>query len=161
MASYCDSRILSSVNRVLSCYPTLPSRLKDKQLEVLQSVLEGNDTFAVLPTGYGKSLIYYLLPLVQNDLHPTAADSPALVVVSPLTQLIESQMQTLRNLGLGCLSLSATMIPDGKLENKVSHLFTSPEAILCSGWRDKIQSSVVSEGIVAAVIDEVHCVTEW
>ena len=42
--------------------------LKEKQLEALESFIGGNDTFISLPTGYGKSLIYAILPLVFDKI---------------------------------------------------------------------------------------------
>ena len=51
-------------------YPKLSSlTLKEKQAEVLQSLLGHNDTLAVLPTGYGKSLIFALYPLLLDEVH--------------------------------------------------------------------------------------------
>ena len=43
--------------------------LKEEQTEILSAVLEGKDVFAQLPTGYGKSLIYTLIPLLLDELH--------------------------------------------------------------------------------------------
>ena len=40
--------------------------LKEKQIEVIENIIAGNDTFAMLPTGFGKSVCYILPPLIQN-----------------------------------------------------------------------------------------------
>lgn len=44
-------------------------KLKTEQIETISAVLEGKDVFAQLPTGYGKSLIYTLLPLLMDEIH--------------------------------------------------------------------------------------------
>lgn len=67
------------------------SGLKSLQEEVVVSFVTGHDVFAILPTGYGKSLCYFCLPEVFDLL-----DSPPLpsiiIVVSPLTAIIEDQV---------------------------------------------------------------------
>ena len=45
--------------------------LKDKQMEAVKAFVSGNDVFVCLPTGYGKSVIYAVLPLVFNKLKGT------------------------------------------------------------------------------------------
>lgn len=67
--------------------------LRDLQLEVIKGVVSGQDVFAVLPTGYGKSLCYACLPAVFDSLHqPT---KPSIVcVVTPLTAIIQDQVSS-------------------------------------------------------------------
>ncbi len=69
------------------------STLKELQLKVVLSVVTGHDVFAVLPTGYGKSLCYGCLPLVFDSLHKQATSIVA--VVTPLTAIIEDQVALL------------------------------------------------------------------
>ena len=67
--------------------------LKEKQYEVLKLlVVEQKDVLAVLPTGYGKSLIYYLLPPVCNFMNcggMSNAQHPSVLIISPLNALIQ------------------------------------------------------------------------
>ena len=64
--------------------------LKDLQRSVIVSFINGNDIFAVLPTGYGKSLCFACLPLVFDILfHPQEA---SIIVVTPLTAIMEGQV---------------------------------------------------------------------
>ena len=60
--------------------------LKDKQMDVIISVVKGEDVFGVLPTGYGKSLCYACLPWVFDNLYPIEKPS-VVIVVSPLTAI--------------------------------------------------------------------------
>jgi len=65
--------------------------VKDLQWKVIFEVMSGRDVFAVLPTGYGKSLCYGCLPLAFDELYKPA--KPSIVcVISPLTAIIEDQV---------------------------------------------------------------------
>lgn len=67
--------------------------LKPKQVLCFENLLDGNDVLAVLPTGFGKSLIYQLLPTFL----PTRSLSNIVIVVTPLNSIIEDQMNVLRS----------------------------------------------------------------
>ena len=68
------------------------------RIEVVLSFLTGNDVFAVLPTGYGKSMCYACLPfLFDNHLALQQGELSIVIVVCPLTAIIEDQV---RRLGL-------------------------------------------------------------
>ena len=60
--------------------------LKDEQMSVITSFVRGNDVFAVLPTGFGKSFCYTCLPLVFYHLL-----QPEVVVVTPFTAIMKDQ----------------------------------------------------------------------
>lgn len=67
--------------------------LKHEQLRVVEEFVQGKDVFAVLPTGYGKSLCYGCLPLVFDRLLKTSSDSRSIVVVvTPLTAIMKDQV---------------------------------------------------------------------
>ena len=61
--------------------------MKEEQLEVLVAFLSGSDVFAVLPTGFGKSLCYVCLPFAFELLGETE-EKPIVMVVTPLTAII-------------------------------------------------------------------------
>ena len=67
-------------------------KLKDQQLNVIVGVLTDHDVFAVLPTGYGKSLCYGCLPLAYDILYQPPEPS-VVAVVTPLTAIIEDQVR--------------------------------------------------------------------
>ena len=64
--------------------------LKAEQMKVVTSVLQGRDVFAVLPTGYGKTLCYAVLPGAFDFLQ--SGGSSIVVVVSPLTAIMKDQV---------------------------------------------------------------------
>ena len=66
------------------------STLREKQKEVLLNILSGNDVFAVLPTGYGKSLCYSCLPKAWDCLLQT--EGCIVIVVTPLLAIIKDQV---------------------------------------------------------------------
>ena len=65
--------------------------LKDRQLEVIVNFLSGNDVFAVLPTGYGKSLCYICLPKAFDYIHQK--EGSIVIVVAPLTAILKDQVR--------------------------------------------------------------------
>ena len=65
--------------------------MKKEQLEVVLAFLSGNDVFAVLPTGFGKSLCYACLPFAFELLGETE-EGPIVVVVTPLTAIMKDQV---------------------------------------------------------------------
>ena len=65
--------------------------MKKLQLEVIVKVIAGVDVFAVLPTGYEKSLCYACLPLLYDQLCSQSHNS-IVVVISPLTAIIDDQV---------------------------------------------------------------------
>ena len=68
--------------------------IKREQLEVVVQFVLGHDVFAVLPTGYGKSLCYQCLPKIFNQLHFNNEQHAAIVVViSPLKAIMKDQVQ--------------------------------------------------------------------
>ena len=74
--------------------------LKVKQVICLQAIYHGRDVVGVLPTGYGKSIIFHLLPSLFlekiNYEHGAAAAHPVVIVVSPLNALIKDQIRRLQ-----------------------------------------------------------------
>ena len=126
--------------------------------------------FVLLPTGFGKSIIYEVLPfLFDHKLGRVDARMRSLViVVSPLISLMADQVGRLRRRGARAAMLSSrcTIIDKNLLatENDLytcSFLFASPEALITSKWREAMDCPKVAERIVAVIIDEAHCVSKW
>ena len=66
-------------------------QLKDLQMQVVVEFVKGHDVFALLPTGYGKSLCYACLPILYDKLYKEVNRS-IVVVVTPLTAIMQDQV---------------------------------------------------------------------
>ena len=144
--------------------------LKTQQREAVKHVWEGKDVFVLLPTGFGKSLIYQVLPFIFDfKLGRMRGPKRSLVVVvSPLISLMADQVASLRRRGVLAAILSSrsshldkSLIATAHDFQTCSFLFGSPEALITSKLREQIDTPAVAERIVAIVIDEAHCVSKW
>ena len=85
----------------LSCLQQEHIVLKDKQLEVLQELYEGNDVCVWFPTGYGKSICYQLLPFMFDykfkRVGAPALEQRVVVVISPLVSMMVDQVSSLQH----------------------------------------------------------------
>jgi ATP-dependent DNA helicase RecQ len=123
------------------------------QRPVVERVLAGNHTLAVMPTGAGKSLCYQLPALCR----PGTA-----LVVSPLIALMHDQIRSADALGIRAASLtSADSDRDKTIERfragELDLLYVAPERATSDGFRQLIDH----ERLALIAIDEAHCVSEW
>lgn len=164
----------ASLAYALSCLKCSDLKLKEKQVEAMKALYEGNDVFLWLPTGYGKSICYQALPflfdykLKRTDL-PSHKHSVC-VVVSPLISLMVDQVTRLRAIGIGSAILSGTRGVDKSLlatEKDIklgafALIFSAPEAIIGGDrWRDIFIEEPLCDQVVALAVDEAHCVYKW
>ena len=87
--------------------------LKVKQYQVLASLLEKRDTVAILPTGYGKSIIFHLFPFVYDHINASTlhyGHGCAVLVITPLNSLISDQTSTLKKRGIEAAVLTTTIM---------------------------------------------------
>ncbi|WP_445738018.1 RecQ family ATP-dependent DNA helicase [Mariniflexile sp.] len=134
------------------------SKFKGLQEGVVESILSGNNTFVIMPTGGGKSLCYQLPALMQEG---TA------IVVSPLIALMKNQVDAIRGLsneeGVAHVlnsSLNKTEIKRVKedIVNGVTKLlYVAPESLTKEENVEFLRSVKVS----FMAIDEAHCISEW
>ena len=129
--------------------------LRPGQAEVIERVLAGQSTLAVMPTGAGKSLCYQL-PAVLSD--------ALTVVISPLIALMKDQCDTLNERGVAAVQLHSALDANRRLENEallargaVRLVFTTPERLADARTQGLLQAQRV--GLL--VVDEAHCIAQW
>ena len=135
--------------------------LKPKQEEAVLAFVGGQDVFVSLPTGFGKTLCFAVLPWTFDQLRGEARKS-IVIVVSPLNALMESQVKTYREKGISAAFVHSSA-EIGSIEEGLCQLvFFSPESLLCKRrWRELLRSPVYRSNLVGVVIDEAHCVEKW
>jgi len=131
------------------------SELRPGQAEIMESVLAGQDTLAVMPTGSGKSLTYQLPSLVLPG--PT-------LVVSPLLALIEDQTVKLKALGVPVARIDSTRTAKERAadleavrEGKIKLVLITPESVCSPTVQDALEGVKFS----LFAVDEAHCVSQW
>lgn len=147
----------AAIDSVLAEIPTISS-LKEEQREALCAFVDGKDVCAFLPTGFGKSLIYQLTPLVVKKTKLLA--NPIVIVVSPLLALMDDQVAEAVKLGITAVKLGDN--EDKVIQGSYQLVFGSPEAwLLNSKWRSMLSSKVYQDNLAGLVVDEVHATYKW
>jgi len=133
-------------------------KFKGLQEQVIHSIIDGHDTFVVMPTGGGKSLCYQLPALMKEG---TA------IVVSPLIALMKNQVDAIRGIsseyGIAHVlnsSLNKTEVNQVKndiLSGITKLLYVAPESLIKEEYIDFLKSQNIS----FVAIDEAHCISEW
>jgi ATP-dependent DNA helicase RecQ len=131
------------------------SSFRPLQEEIIQSVLEGRDTLALLPTGGGKSLTFQVPALINEGL---------CLVITPLISLMQDQVQSLQKRGIRAAAIHSGMFPteiDTVLSNcrygDVKLLYVSPERLVT----DKMREMLRRIRITLIAVDESHCISQW
>ncbi|MCK3683850.1 DNA helicase RecQ [Maribellus sp. YY47] len=133
-------------------------RFKGQQENAIKNVLDGNNTFVLMPTGGGKSLIYQLPALIMDG---TA------IVISPLIALMKNQVDSIRGMNAednvahflnSSLSKAAiTQVKEDVIAGKTKLLYVAPESLT----KEENIEFLKQINISFYAIDEAHCISEW
>jgi ATP-dependent DNA helicase RecQ len=125
------------------------------QEEIIQSVLDGMDTLALLPTGGGKSICFQVPALCKEGL---------CIVVSPLIALMKDQVTNLNKRGIKAVAIFSGLTPaeidiavDNCIYGNTRFLYLSPERLTTDLIRMRLPKMKVS--LIA--VDEAHCISQW
>lgn len=131
---------------------------KGDQEEIIRNLLDGNDTFVLMPTGGGKSLCYQLPSLLMDGVA---------IVISPLIALMKNQVDAMRNYseedGVAHFlnsSLNKSAIDQVKsdiLNGKTKLLYVAPETLT----KEENVEFLRNVKIAFYAVDEAHCISEW
>ena len=128
---------------------------RPNQKEIIDSILEGNNALAVLPTGAGKSLCYQIPSLVSENFS---------IVISPLIALMKNQVDSLNGNGKISAFINSTMnyyeteeVLRDIAYGKTKLLYVAPERLENSEFAERIKKLNPS----FLFVDEAHCISEW
>ncbi|MGM0496733.1 MAG: RecQ family ATP-dependent DNA helicase [Bacteroidota bacterium] len=131
------------------------SDFRPLQEDIINSVLEGKDTLALMPTGGGKSLTFQI---------PALANEGICLVITPLIALMRDQVENLNKRGINALAIHSGMSKneiDITLDNCIfgdyKFLYLSPERV----DTELFQARVAKMNVNLVAIDEAHCISQW
>lgn len=129
--------------------------LRDGQETVIEKIMAGRPTIAIMPTGAGKSLCYQLPALMLPGIT---------LVVSPLIALMKDQCDKLRQLGICAVQLNSALDAATRQEaeqaiddGKARIVFVTPEGLAKEDFLARMAAHPVS----LLVVDEAHCISQW
>jgi ATP-dependent DNA helicase RecQ len=125
------------------------------QEDIIQSVLQGNDTLALLPTGGGKSVCFQVPALVMDGL---------CLVITPLIALMQDQVENLKKKDIKAVAIFSGMNPkqielalDNCMFGDVKFLYLSPERL----ETEKFLAVLARLPVNLIAVDEAHCISQW
>ena len=143
------------------------NELKVEQHKALKAFVEGRDVFVALPTGYGKSLCYALLPAIFDSKKELVEKTSICMIVSPLIALMKDQSNFFIKKGISSGFVSDIESINKDMRRKIRKgecqlVFISPEALfLNTEWRRMLSSDLYRTNLVGFIVDEAHCVKKW
>ena len=125
------------------------------QEDVIDNVMQGKDTFVLMPTGGGKSLCYQLPALKFEGLT---------LVISPLIALMKDQVDALKANGIAAEYINSSLLPveiqqiqEKVIAGKVKILYVAPERLALQNFQNFLKTA----NIKLIAVDEAHCISEW
>lgn len=131
------------------------SQFREGQQKVIESLLQGVDTLAIMPTGAGKSLAYQI---------PALLFAGITLVISPLISLMKDQVDALEEYGVPATFINSSLTQKeawSRIQRaergEYKLLYVAPERLETEGFRKLLESLPIS----FLAIDEAHCVSQW
>ncbi len=125
------------------------------QSEIIESVIKGEDTLALMPTGGGKSICFQVPALMQEGI---------CIVISPLIALMKDQIENLKSKGIQAIAIYSGMsyreidiALDNCIFGHVKFLYLAPERL----YSELIQERIRHMKVNLFAIDEAHCISQW
>lgn len=131
------------------------SSFRGGQEKVIESILSGRDTFAIMPTGAGKSICYQIPAMMLQGIT---------IVISPLISLMKDQVDSLEEIGIPASYINSSLTTREVFERvqaakkgDIKILYIAPERLESQGFSDIFNELEIS----MIAVDEAHCVSQW
>ena len=131
------------------------SQFRGNQEEIIRNLLDGKNTFVIMPTGAGKSLCYQLPAMVRPGLA---------IVISPLIALMKNQVDQMNAYGVNARFLNSTLskgeitrLKKDCMNGNVKLLYVAPESLN----KEETIEFLKKVNVSFVAIDEAHCISEW
>ncbi|MCA1029589.1 DNA helicase RecQ [Bacillus timonensis] len=146
--------MLEQAQQILKSYYGYSS-FRRGQVDIINSILSGSDTLAIMPTGGGKSICYQVPAMVLEGVT---------IVISPLISLMKDQVDALEGVGIPATflnsSISASELDERVVaarEGEYKLIYVAPERLEAPSFRSLLRSLSVS----MVAVDEAHCISQW
>lgn len=151
---YLCNGYMAEIHNILQKYWGYKS-FRPLQEDIINDVLAGKDTLALLPTGGGKSICFQV---------PAMAMDGICIVISPLIALMKDQVENLRKKEINAISINSGMHKreinialDNCVHGKVKFLYLSPERL----ETDIVRARLTKMNVNLIAVDESHCISQW
>lgn len=131
------------------------NQFRPLQREIINSLLAGKDTLALLPTGGGKSICFQV-PAMKLD--------GICIVISPLIALMKDQVENLKQRGIEAVAIFSGMSReeidrhlDNCIHGTIKFLYVSPERVQTELFRERF----IQMNVSFIAVDEAHCISQW
>lgn len=131
------------------------SQFRGNQETIIRNLLDGRNTFVIMPTGAGKSLCYQLPAMVRDGLA---------IVISPLIALMKNQVDQMNAYGVNARFLNSTLskseitrLKKDCMNGNVKLLYVAPESLN----KEETIEFLKKVHVAFVAIDEAHCISEW
>ncbi|MCB0491832.1 MAG: DNA helicase RecQ [Cyclobacteriaceae bacterium] len=128
---------------------------RGNQEVVIKNILDGKNTFVIMPTGAGKSLCYQLPAMIKDGMA---------IVISPLIALMKNQVDQLNAYGINARFLNSTLskseitrLKKDCINGEIKLLYVAPESLN----KEEYIEFLLKTNVSFVAIDEAHCISEW
>ena len=128
---------------------------REKQEEIITSILDGKDVVTIMPTGGGKSICYQIPAIILDGIT---------IVISPLISLMKDQVDNIKNIGIKSAYINSTLsdseinsILNDVIKDEVKILYVAPERLESSEFLNFITRVKIAQ----IAIDDAHCISQW